>query len=175
VLRALGEPEPGVDHDRVAADARRDRAADRLLQDAIRRSVTVNRLASRLQNSDVIVLLAMKETERGLVGKTQIVTAAPGARYVMVTLDPRATGMDLVGRLAHELQHVAEIADAPEARDAATLRALLQRIGWRRGDAENWETKAAIETGRQATREAGERPVQVGDVARNGRPAANHQ
>lgn len=152
-----------------------DRGADRLLKEAIGRSATVTRLVARIENSDVIALLKLKETERGLTGKTQIITAAAGARYVMVTLDPRATGMDMVGRLAHELQHVAEIADAPEARDTESFRALLERIGWRRGLDERWETKAAIETGRQATREAAERPTQVGAVTRNGRPSAEHQ
>jgi hypothetical protein len=152
-----------------------DRAGDQLLHEGMRRSATLNRLVARIEASDVVVLLKVKETGLGPVGKTQIMTAVPGARYVLVTVDPRAVGMDLVGRLAHELQHVAEIADAPEVRDVASLRALLTRIGWSRGDTTSWETKAAIETGRQAAREAGERPTEVGNVARGGRPSLDHQ
>jgi len=37
---------------------------------------------------------------------------------------------ELVCTLAHELQHVVEIADAPEVRDTRSLLRFYDRIGW---------------------------------------------
>jgi len=50
---------------------------------------------------------------------------------------------DVLPALAHELQHAVEIAQAPEARDAQALEALMRRIGWCRGG-RLFETGAAL-------------------------------
>jgi hypothetical protein len=144
-----------------------DNNVRQIFRDSLARSATIGRLVSRIERSDVVVFLVARLPDDGLAGKTQFVSSAPGARYVLVTLDPRAPALELIGRLGHELQHVAEIAEAPAVKGDEDLRALLSRIGWRRS-AESWETQAAIETGRQASREAASRPSHVGDIARQG-------
>jgi hypothetical protein len=148
-----------------------DSKSRQILQDGLSHSHTVGLLADRIEHSDVVVMMAVRWLDGGFAGKTQIITSAPGARYLMVTLDPRAPSFDLVGRLGHELQHVAEIAAAPRVKDEESLRALFKRIGYPNGwiDGDNWETSAAIETGRQAAREASERPSHVTDLVENRR------
>jgi hypothetical protein len=54
---------------------------------------------------------------------------------------------------AHELQHAKEIADAPDVRDQAAVRRLMNRIGRSIGD--TFETTAAIRVGWQVWREVG--------------------
>jgi len=145
-----------------------DKSSRQLFLRALADSATVSRLAARIEQADVFVLLTVGLLEGSLAGTTRFLTSVPGARYVTVRIDPRATSVDLVGRLAHELQHVAEIAGAPEVKDEAGLRALLSRIGRRSRRADTWETQEAVEAGRQAAREAASRPAHVVDVAREG-------
>jgi hypothetical protein len=145
-----------------------DKGGRQLFLRALADSPTVSRLAARIERSDVFVMLTVGLIEGDLTGTTRFLTSASGARYVAVRIDLRASSVDLVGRLAHELQHVAEIVDAPEVRDEPALRAMLSRIGRRTQRADSWETQEAIETGRRAAREAASRPAHVVDIAREG-------
>ena len=86
---------------------------------------------------------------------------------MLVTVDPFRSPTDLVGALGHELQHVSEIADAPDVKDEGGMRELFKRIGWRRGRDDRWETREAIEMGRQAAREAADRPAHITDLVQN--------
>lgn len=78
----------------------------------------------------------------------------PGVRYVRINFESR-TGLgkpggwrkdDLSVALAHELQHVVEVAAWPDVVDGATLHAAYFRHGLDRGAA-HLDTDAAIQAG----------------------------
>jgi hypothetical protein len=116
-------------------------------------SPSVRLLIDRVERSDLFVYVRMDGMLTKFGGQTRFITAAPGARYVMVEINPRADDTQLVSMLGHELQHVAEIADATDVRDVLGVVALLKRIGWQGSSANGFETPAALEVGRQVARE----------------------
>lgn len=116
-------------------------------------SPSARALAERIEQSDLIVYLRMDGLLTHRQGETRFITAARGARYVMVGLNPRAEADDLVAMLGHELQHVNEIAQAPGVRDGAAVEALFKRIGWPGLGPDTFETGSALEMGRQVARE----------------------
>jgi hypothetical protein len=129
-----------------------DRDAARLLAVAKAWSPSVRLLVERIERSDLLVYVRMDGlTKHG--GETRFITAAPGARYVMVGINPRADNTVLVSMLGHELQHVAEIADATGVRTVEGMLALFKRIGWPGTSANGFETPAAIEVGQQVALE----------------------
>jgi hypothetical protein len=134
----------------------------RLLRDALSESATVRELTGRVERSDLIVFVHIGMLETGLTGTTQLVSCAGGVRYILVTLDPRATPTERVANLGHELRHVVEIADAPDVKTAEQMKRLFQHIGWRSGRDNRWETSNAIEAGRQVLREVSEHGSQIG-------------
>jgi hypothetical protein len=130
-----------------------DQDASRLVAQAKSWSGSVRLLVERIEQSDLIVFVRMDGLLTRYRGETRLVTAAPGARYVMVGINPRADIRELVSMLGHELQHVSEIADAPGVRDAAGMLSLFQRIGFPGTTANGFETGAAIDVGLQVARE----------------------
>jgi hypothetical protein len=146
---------------RIRCLEQRDR---RLFEEAVVQSPTVRRLAERIEHSDLVVFVRVAVLGGEMVGTTQMMAAPRGARYLRVTLDGRAAPVDMVARLGHEFQHVAEIADAPDVKDDDGMRALFKRIGWRSGWGDRWETQDAIETGRRVAREVVDRPTHVVDL-----------
>jgi len=136
-----------------------DREAARVLDRAKAWSPSVRTLADRIERSDLVVYIRMDGLLTRHKGETRFISSAPGARYVMVGLSPRADERDHVAMLGHELQHVSEIADAPEARDVLAVEALFRRIGWPGSSANGYETGRAIDMGRQVAREV--RAVEV--------------
>jgi len=71
----------------------------------------------------------------------------PNGRDVVIHINPRQPVRGAATTLAHELYHVAEIERASDVVDAATLRALYERIGERSCGSQSrhtcWETRAA--------------------------------
>lgn len=130
-----------------------DERAKTVLDNSVRRSLTVRELMQRIEHSDLIVFLRVGVLPGEMAGATNLMTATVHTRYVIVTLDPRCPPTDLVARLGHELQHVVEIADEPRVRDVRSLRAHFDRIGWHSGTTDRWETKGALETGRRVAHE----------------------
>jgi len=130
-----------------------DAEAGAVLADASAWSPSVRRLIERIERSDLIVYLRMDGLLVKHRGETRLITAAPGARYVMVGLSPRGDERELAAMLGHELQHVTEIADAPNVRDVKAMLDLFKRIGWPGTSANGYETDEAIEVGRQVARE----------------------
>jgi hypothetical protein len=158
----LGEtPERLVDR-RVRGESQ---SARRLLQDGLRLSPTFARLVDRIEHSDLIVYVRLQSVAPGTVGATQLVASSHGTRYVLVTIGPQALELDLLARLAHELQHVTEIADAVDVRDDAGLRRLFRQIGWASGS-DRWETQAAVDLGRRVLGEVWVEPRDVTQLAR---------
>lgn len=139
--------------------------ASRLLDDALRRSPTVQGMVERLADSDLIVYLELGRLEGSRIGRTQLMASSPGTRFVLVTIALVAPLVDLVARLGHELQHVLEIAGSRDVHDEDGMRALFRRIGWVSLRPDGFETDAAIEAGRRVLRDMEHRPRPTPEVA----------
>jgi hypothetical protein len=130
-----------------------DASAARLFALATAWSPSVRRLVGRLERSDLIVYIRVDRHLTRNQGETRFITAARGARYIMVDVSGRGFDVDLVARLGHELQHVTEIAEATTARDIHAVLDLFKRIGWPGSSENGFETDAAIDVGRRVASE----------------------
>jgi len=101
----------------------------------------------------------------GRAGSTRLLSSSCGNRFVLVEIDPMAPRIDLIPRLGHELQHVVEIADTRQVLDATGMRVLFEQIGYR-GANGNWETDAAVNTGRLVYQDLMSRPAPATGIAR---------
>jgi hypothetical protein len=108
-------------------------------------SPTFAALLTKLDASDVIVHLVdgLEPCASGSKACLTFVESSGGYRYLRVMITKRESEADVRRHLAHELQHAVEIAQAPQIRDAAGLRAfcLSSGFGWRSAD--HCETRAA--------------------------------
>ena len=94
-----------------------------ILLDGLRRSPTLRHIVEQIEARDVIVHLEMWAglSRKSISGRLTWVTAAGQFRYVRVALSPSLSGNNAISMLAHELQHVLEVADAPSIVDDASL------------------------------------------------------
>jgi len=124
---------------------------------ALERSVTFRSLVERIERSDLIVYVTCSHFESvTLAGRTLLATAPPGVRYVRVQILCQQPQRALVTIVAHELQHVVEIASTPEAVDDRSVRRLFSAIGFstcQSPRSEQFETRAAWDTGERVRRE----------------------
>ena len=140
-------------------------SSTRLTADAIKRSPTIRSLAQRIEASDLLVYVRLQFERQGRSGSTRLIASSAGTRFVLVTVNPMACRDNLIARLGHELQHVIEIAAAPDVQDDGGMRALFGRIGYRSAP-DSWETEAAITTARLVYREMWTRPAEPATLAR---------
>ena len=154
----------------AASDLQRVRASDQrivsAINDGLTRSGAFRDLISRVEESDVIVYIEMQSELRGgrLMGGVKFVTATTEFRYVRVGLNPDLTGNQLIATIGHELQHVAEIGNAPSVVSRETLTALYRVVGsenYARSD--EWETVAAQRAGDLVRRELASPGVGLAD------------
>lgn len=130
-----------------------DNAAIRLLDDAVRASATVARLAAELEAADVVVMLSVTMVPGGIGGDVRFLAATPAIRYLQVRIDNRRPRWEQMSWLAHELQHAAEVGRACAVRSSADLVALMRRLGHATDQGRRFETDAAIDCGKRAERE----------------------
>ncbi len=142
-----------------------DLPATRLTADAIRRSPTIRSLAERIEASDLLVYVRLQFERESRSGSTRLIASSAGTRFVLVTVNPLACRDDLIARLGHELQHVVEIAAAPDVQDDDGMRTLFGRIGYH-STPDSWETEAAITTARRVYQEMWTRPAKPATLAR---------
>jgi len=140
--------------DQIAVSVRtNDIATASLLEQALRRSSTIQRLVAEIQTSDVMLMLALTN-DRSVRGRTQFGSAQDGVRMVITRISTFLIHDERLAVLGHELQHVCEIAAAPEVRDEAAIRRHFERIGdrtsWSR---DSYETAAAVEIERRVLNE----------------------
>jgi len=129
-----------------------DPAAVKLIEATRAGSPTVRRLLDRLERSDLIVYVQLVPRFDKPRAVTSILSAVPQARFVIISITTLSGDPDRFLLLGHELQHAVELADAPEVRDLAAMRALYERIGWR--DRPNvYETAEALDTGHAVRQE----------------------
>lgn len=128
-------------------------AMDALLRRGFRRSPSFAALVTHLQRSDVYVYI--EEVPRlpgALEGRLMMQPLAHGHRYVRIQIALRGAREDSISLLGHELQHAAEVADAPDVRDQDGMTQLYERIGVR-GGLHVYDTVAAQAMGRTVLRE----------------------
>lgn len=87
----------------------------------------------------------------GLRGSTRLMGASGDTRRMVIVLNPRATDNELVALLAHELQHVVEMARAGVA-TVAEVEAHYRRHGTT-GPKGRYETTAALAAGSRVQNE----------------------
>lgn len=81
---------------------------------ALDRSVLFQSLIDQIERSDVIAhLTCVQFSSETLSGRTVLVAAPAAVRYLRVEVRCHQLMPPLVGIVAHELQHVVEIASAP--------------------------------------------------------------
>jgi hypothetical protein len=115
----------------------------RLLAKGCTDSMTFKLLVDRIAESDVIAFVDLDPfDERRLEGALQFVGTGDGTRYVRVWLQPRRTDDDLLVTFGHELQHVVEVAGAPQVVSQASLAAFCARSG-KPDKPGHFETRAA--------------------------------
>jgi hypothetical protein len=123
------------------------------IAEGLARSATLRGLVERLDRAHVIVYFGVNPLGAGMLGRTQIMGAGGGFRYLHIDVDDRGQRIPVLSIVGHELQHAAEIADDPSVVDEPTLAALYERIGTEKGFRQNrtrwFETDAAIEAGRR--------------------------
>jgi hypothetical protein len=125
-----------------------------VLSDAGSRSPTLRALALRIDGSNVIAYVTCEHfSSRLLAGRTALGHANGEARYVRVQVDCMLPRLTLVAIIGHELQHVAEIAAAPDVVDAKSFARLFQTIGYL--TCQGWSAPEKLET--DGALEAGER------------------
>ncbi len=118
-------------------------------------SPSFRRLVATIEASDVIVYVERRTMcSKQLVGMTRFAAAAPGARYVRVTIDRELLRAYAAAVLAHELQHVVEIASAPWVVDRSGVQRLFEAIGYTSGHGgKRYDTDGAVAAGRRALSE----------------------
>jgi len=121
-------------------------------------SETFRRLVQRLEQSDVIVyvqLQPMMPSEIG--GLLEFMGGSGTERYLKVTVGSLHHLNVMVALLGHELQHAAEVADAPSVRSPREFAAFYRRIGLPSGVG-RYDSVAARAAGQRVQSELRGRP-----------------
>jgi hypothetical protein len=126
-----------------------------LIAVGVRTSPTLRRLVDRVEASDVVVYVTFDRSPSPHAGHIALMSTVPGRRYLRISLDRRYLGCQRLALLGHELQHAVEIADAPWVIDHESVASLYKSIGFRsdNGHTDCYDSRLAIETGRQIQRE----------------------
>lgn len=108
-------------------------------------SPTIREMLARIEASDLILQVETRLDLDVPNAVTRFVVATTDVRYVRVTINPRLAPARRLQLLAHELQHVLEIAADRSVRDQATMRDHFTKIGRRNPVTGAFETDAALD------------------------------
>jgi hypothetical protein len=130
------------------------RLAD-ILQYGIERSPTLRGLVDQIESGNVVVYLESEQSMPGLLlGALTWIGANDTLRFVRASIKVRPKSNGLVASIAHELQHVVEVVNAPWVTSDRRLRALYTAIGKRTSVSDDvWDTAEARWTTQQVLRE----------------------
>ena len=101
-----------------------------IVNDALRRSPTIQQLVTDLQRHDTIVYVELGYEQHGDHGATSIMAVTDQVRMLRVVINGRIDPARRIEVLGHELAHALEIARAPDVRDGPSFRALYEGIGY---------------------------------------------
>jgi hypothetical protein len=124
---------------------------------ALEGSPTFRSIAERIDGSDVIVHMTCGYFKSAtMAGRTMLSSVGPDVRYVRVQILCDQSPQVLLAIVAHELQHVAEIASARAVVDDSSFGRLYRKIGFPTclsPETNQFETAAAVEAGRRVRAE----------------------
>jgi hypothetical protein len=134
---ALGTGSAGADtsrpftHDNAHLRLRPTSALGRKMIDAgVARSTTFRRLVQRIESSDLIVYVQVRPDMPSDIGGLLDFMGRGGAnRYLRVSVGSLHHDNVILALLGHELQHAAEVADAPDVHSRSEFAAFYRRIG----------------------------------------------
>ena len=106
-----------------------DAVARALVRDGATASPTLARLLERIERSDLVVYIKTGFVEGP--GRLDFACARPGIRYLRIAINVPDAEPTLMASLAHELQHAAEVSNAPQVTDPASLADYYRRHGQR--------------------------------------------
>jgi hypothetical protein len=118
-------------------------AARQLIDAAARDSPTVRRLIEQVQQSDIFVYVQLTGSPQVPTASTTFTVATPRGRYLRILINAGTPIWTRTEMLAHELQHVLEIAAAPEVTGNDGIRILYERIGRAGQGTDRYETLEA--------------------------------
>ena len=123
--------------------------------DAQSKSQTVRDFARTLEQGNVVTYIHLARTQPGQpTSMLRFAGRSKFQRFVVLTIGSDLPYDRQIALLAHELQHVAELARVTWVSSQADYRSLLALIGWRDAtQASGYETSAALAAQRHATRE----------------------
>ncbi|HMF94162.1 MAG TPA: hypothetical protein VKE96_07710 [Vicinamibacterales bacterium] len=129
-----------------------------LVEQAADRSPSIRELIDRIEASDVIVYVRMRQfAQSDLNGRVALLSTMPaGQRFLVIELACGRADVVTLSTLGHELYHAVEIADEPSIVDASGLAAFYARVGSRTGDVQGhltFETRGAEQMGVRVRRE----------------------
>ena len=133
-----------------------ERAA-RVLERGLAQSASFRTLVAAAGGARTVVYVALDpQLAIGLRGVTRLMRVSTGERMMLIVLSPRACDDDVVAVLGHELQHVAEMAEAGVT-TMAEVEAHYRKHGIA-GSAGRFETMAAWEAGTRVRSELASAP-----------------
>jgi hypothetical protein len=126
-----------------------------LIARGMARSSTFSRLMVDIDNTDVIAYVEFSsQLPMGTAGRLVWAVSPPqGPRYLRIQLSLDGTLNQHVAVLAHELQHLLEVALAPDVRDVPSFARLYDRIGTDNTLGRCYDTDAAQLVGRRVMME----------------------
>jgi hypothetical protein len=128
----------------------------RVVTDGLRRSFTFAAIMRALEDSDVIVqLVEMPNLPSSTGARLVLANGASDVRFLRVQVGFSRLGDDMVALVGHELFHALELAAAPEVRSEQQMAAYYQRIGFRSGHGQQFDTHEARTVERRIHRELG--------------------
>jgi hypothetical protein len=142
-------------HTLLTAPDRRVRAiapeAQALIARGMAKSRTFTRLMIDIDNSDVIAYVEFSnQLPMGTAGRLVWAVSPPqGPRYLRIQISAEGTPNQQVAVLAHELQHLLEVAHAPDVQDIPSFARLYDRIGTDNTLGRCYDTDAAQLIGRR--------------------------
>ena len=119
---------------------------------AAARSSTFGQLVQAIDQTDGIVYVEYGHCGHGVRACLLAITAAGANRIVRVRVDTKKADWDLMGSIAHELQHAVEVLGNPAVISTRAMHFFYQREGRLIGNV--FETAAAIRAGNDVRAEA---------------------
>jgi hypothetical protein len=124
------------------------------LEYGLQHSPTLQALLDRLKQTDIVAYVDSDLSPLGDVwGRTSFISKTEHCRYVRVLITAHINLSQAAALLAHELQHVYEIATHPEVVDDATLSAMYRRVGQKGRYANTFDSEEALEMGARVAAE----------------------
>lgn len=125
-----------------------------LLEEGFRRSVTLGQLAADIAASDIRVQVHFSNEPGIWRGETSFVAATTGLRILRTRINAALEKQERLAVLGHELQHVREVASAPDIVDQLGMMRFFERLGFPSSPgSRNYETSAAQRIERQVRAE----------------------